>query len=156
MTSAFDPSRLPDSVRPHVVRALREGEDLDRAIEALEGYLAEGGERTPDVLLALATLTYEDAATLVLNRLATASEQAIALLDEVLERTPDDSELVALRARFAEALAGERAREKRLRELLVRPEGARPSEIMELAHRILLSGDDDGLATALMAELAES
>lgn len=126
-------------------------------IAALERHLERGGERSPEVLLALAMLTYEDAATLVLNRLTQASKTALALLDEALEGQPEPSApLRALRARFARALDRERARERRLRELADRPERARPIELIELANRILLSGEDDELATELMVEAGET
>ena len=143
-------------VRPPVERALRDGVGHEEAIAALERYLEAGGPRTPEVLLSLATLTYQDAATLMLSRLTQASTTALALVDEALEGQSDpDRDLLALRAQFADALERERARERRLRELCGNPGRARPTELMELAHRILLSGDDDGLALELMAEAAE-
>lgn len=152
----FDPSRLPPSVRPAVERALRDGNGHEAAIEVLEQHLAEGGERSPDVLLALATLTYEDAATVVLTRLTAASHTALGLVDEALAAhdAPPPAELVELRATVASALERERARARRLEALLVDPRRARPTELMELAHRILMSGEDDGLAAELMAAAA--
>jgi len=140
-----------------VERALRDGGAIESAIAAIETYLDGGGERTPEILLALATLTYEDAATVVLSRLTAASEQALALVDEALERGdgPRD-ELTSLRETFARSLDHERARERRLRQLLDDPRRARPTELMELAHRILMSGEDDALAAELMQAAAEA
>lgn len=138
-------------------RALRDGDELEAAITAIETYLSRGGQRTPEVLLALATLTYEDAATVVLSRLTAASEQALALVDEALASEPEPREdLTALRETFARSLARERARERRLRELLDGPRRARPVELMELAHRILMSGEDDALAAELMQAAADA
>ncbi len=156
MTRAFDLDRLPDRVRPAVARALTDGDAREEAIAALEAHLADGGDRTPEVLLALATLTYEDAATVVLSRLTQASATALALVDEALAsgRTPPP-ELLSLRATFATALERERTRERRLRGLLADPRRARPTELVELAHRILMSGEDDQLAADLMAYAAE-
>lgn len=156
MTSSFDPSALPLAVRALVERALLRGEGREAAILALEERLGQSEERDPSVLLALATLTYEDAATVMLHRLTTASETALELVDEAIARggEPDD-ELIGLRATFARALERERARERRLKRLLEDPRGARPTELIELAHRILLSGEDDELAAELMAVAAE-
>ena len=153
----LDPSRLPEEVRPQVARALRDGLGCEEAIEAIERYLDGGGPRTLPVLLSLATLTYQDAATLVLSRLTQASEAALALVDEALEGQDEaDSELLALREQFAGALERERARERRLRELCGDRGRARPTDLMQLAHRILLSGEDDRLAVGLTAEASKS
>ncbi|MCA9609156.1 MAG: hypothetical protein KC619_26325 [Myxococcales bacterium] len=152
----FDPLRLPEAVRPAVERALRDGDRHEEAIEALETYLAEGGERTPEVLLALATLTYEDAATVVLTRLTQASATALALVDEAMaSKSSPPPELAVLRQTFATALERERVRERRLRDLLADPRRARPTELVELAHRILMSGEDDQLAADLMSLAAD-
>ncbi len=152
----FDPHRLPEGLRAVVRRALRDGQGHEEAIRELEDHLAAGGERSPEVLLALATLTYEDAATLVLSRMTRASEAALALVDEALAaQTEPAPELQDLRATFAGALERERARERQLRRLLADPSRARPTELMELAHRILMSGEDDQLAAALMAKAAD-
>lgn len=155
VTQAFDPSLLPVSVRPFVERVLRSGEGYEAAIASLREHLDGGGERTPTVLLALATLTYEDAATLVLSQLTAASQAALSLVDEAMAKDAEPSEeLQSLRASFARALERERIREQRLRQLLKDPKRARPTELMELAHRILMSGEDDDLAAALMARAA--
>jgi len=155
VTRGFDPTLLPDEVRASVEGARRDGAEHQAAITALETYLARGGARTPEVLLALATLTYEDAATVVLSRLRAASEQALALVDEALAQDPRE-DLAALRDRFARSLAHERDRERRLRELLDDPRRARPAELMALAHQILMSGEDDALAAELMQAAAEA
>ncbi|MBX3271735.1 MAG: hypothetical protein KF729_15820 [Sandaracinaceae bacterium] len=152
----FETERLPPAVRPAVERALRDGEGHEAAIRALEAHLDDGGERSPEVLLALATLTYEDAATVVLSRLAQASRTALALVEEARAAAPERSEAVErLHATFAAALEHEQAREQRLRRLLADRRGARPAELMELAHRILMSGEDDQLAAELMAAAAD-
>lgn len=111
-----------------------------------------GGERRPGTLLALATLTYEDAATVVLSEIARASTTALALVDEAITQDADPApELQSLRKTLADALERERARELRLRSILRDPANARPTERMLLAHQILMSGEDDQLAAELMA-----
>jgi len=157
MAAAFRPGALPARLRPLVARALARGEGHEDAIDAIEGHLAGGGERSPDLLVALAMLTYEDAAAVVLGRLRDASERALALIDEALSRGPADAdELERVRAIYARTLRRERARERRLRDLVAAPErAARSTELAELAHRILMSGEDDGLAARLMAAAAE-
>ena len=143
-------SALTDADRVLVQAAFVEGEDREAAILVLEDHLANH-ERTPELLLALAVLTYEDAASLVLSQLARASGAAVDLLDEALaaQESPR-AEVIALRDTFARTLERERARERRLLELLTGPRDARPTELVELAHRILMSGEDDQLAADLM------
>ncbi len=152
MTSSTDASTVPDELRRLVDRALRDGGERELAIEGLERHLADGGERSTEVLLALATLTYEDAASLVLTRIGQASAAALELVDEAIaQQDPPAPELASLRATFVAALEREQRRERRLRSVLCDPAKARPVERMALAHQILMSGEDDWLAAQLMA-----
>lgn len=150
----FDPYRLPPLIAALVERTLRDGEGHEVAIEAIEQHLADGGERTPDLLVALATLTYDDAATALLHQLGQASQRAMELVDEAVRRGASCAAVESLRGAFQAACDRERARERRLRLLAIAPERARPTELAELALRLRLAGDD-GAAGALMAEAAE-
>lgn len=157
MAPAFALDELPASLRDLVARVLRDGDGHDEAIEAIELHLADGGRRTPDLLVALATLTYEDAAKVVLSRLRDASEDAIGLLDEALAQDPPNAdELRAMRDELDKTLRRERARERRLRALMTDPTRARATEMVELAHRILMSGEDDALAAKMMSAAASA
>lgn len=151
MAATFDLEALPASVRPLVARAMSTGDHHEGAILSIEAHLAEGGERTPDLLVALAMLTYDDAAMVVLSRLRAASEEAVALVDEAIARGSDPSgRLAEVREVYVATSRAERARERRLRALMLRPGCARPAELVELAHRILMNGEDDELTAELM------
>ncbi len=153
MAPAFDPDRLPAHLRPLVERALRDVDGCEAAIEALEQHVSEA-EAGPDALVALALVTYHEAATLVLSRLADASQRALALLDEAERRGGRDTS--RLRSLLRGTLERERRRERRLLARLGRP-GAAAREALELAHRLRMRGDHD-LAAELSrrAEEAES
>lgn len=148
MTSSKHPRDLPLELDARVRRALSRREGHDEAIEAIEAYLEAGGERSPAVLMALATLTYEDAACLVLSRLREASEEALALVDEALAH-PDGprDELRRMRELFGQTLAQEQQRERDLRLRATNP-SIRPTELAQLAHGLMLRGED-GLAQQL-------
>jgi hypothetical protein len=155
MGVAFRAEALPARIRPLVAHALAEGEGHEDALAAIEDHLAGGGARTPDLLAALAVLTFEDAASLVLSRLREAAERAVALLDEALACEPaDPGALARVRALYARALERERRRERRLRARLSGPGRARPTELAELAHRMTMRGEDEAEAFALMETAA--
>ncbi|HJL16918.1 MAG TPA: hypothetical protein RMH99_14735 [Sandaracinaceae bacterium LLY-WYZ-13_1] len=156
MVVAFELARLPDPVRRPVARVLTEDAGHEEAIEAAEAFLARGGEAGPDLQVALAVLTMEDAERFLPSALGEAAARALTLLDEALALgAPDPGALGEVRARCARTLRRERARERRLEDLLADPSAARPTELMELAHRVLMRGDDDGLAAALMTEAGD-
>jgi hypothetical protein len=156
MAPAFDSTRLPSCVRGLVDRALSDVDLCEAAIAAIEGHLARQRERPPDMLLALAVLTYEEASQLLLNRIEEAAGRALALVDEAVRAgAPEqNASLARLRARCRGALARERSRERRLLGRLARG-AARPCEIVELAHRFLARGDD-GLAADLLRRVSRS
>ncbi|MFK7989744.1 MAG: hypothetical protein AB8I08_27240 [Sandaracinaceae bacterium] len=151
MTLVFDPDALPSPIRGLVETALREREGHERAIEAIEAHLEAGGERTPDLLIALATVTYDDAAAVVLHRLEEASREALRLLDEAAIARGSMHGLEPLRSSFESARVREEERSRRMRVFMVAPERARPAELAELALRQRLQGDD-ALAQALLDE----
>lgn len=153
VSPSFDLGRLPEEVRDSVREALVRGEGHAEAIASIEGALERGAERSRDLLVALATLTYEDAATLVLSRLEAASREALALLDEASEGE-SSPELLALSEAYARTLAREEARELHLRGTARGRSRPRALELIELAHRVLMSGEDDGLAAELMVRAA--
>lgn len=146
MAAAFDPDRLPAALRPLVERALRDVDGCEAAIEALERHLSEAAAG-PDAFVALALVTYHEAATLLLSRLADASQRALALLDEAERRGGHDTS--RLRSLVRASLERERRRERRMLARLGRPGGARPSDVVELAHRLRMRGDHD-LAAELL------
>lgn len=156
MAAVFDPRALPSQVRLLLARALETGEGHDDAVAKLEQALAEGVDREPNILAALALMTYEAAATGGRGSLGGAAERALRLIDEALatgREVPRD--LRRLQVLCAAALEQERARERRLRGLLSNLDQARPTELAELAHRIVMSGEDDALAAELMRRAAE-
>lgn len=142
MTLLFDPAALPSPIRGLVETALHEREGHEHALDAIEAHLAAGGERSPDLLIALATLTHDDAAAVVLHRLAEASREALALLDEAAVARGTAHGLEPLRSMFEASCNREKERECLLRLALVNPERARPAELAELARRILMNGDE--------------
>lgn len=143
MTRPSHPEGLPPNIAGVVERALREGQDHDVAIEAVEAHLASGGERTPEVLMALAALTYEDAASLVLSRLRDASEEAIGLVDEAIGRGGPAEELTRMRAVFAQTLQREHVREQNLRLRATNIDRMKATDLVQLAQGALMRGDDD-------------
>ena len=154
----LDVSSLPISIRPLVERALRTGVGREVAIGALQGHLYEGGERSANVLAALATLTYHDAAELMVNRMHVASERAVRLLDEAILRceTVDRARLTEMRDAFENTRQLEASRRKKLRALLEEPAHASARDLIALAHDVLMSGEDDARAAEIMRMAADA
>lgn len=156
MAAAFDPDRLPDELRPLVARALTDVDGCEPAIEALTRHVEAGGGT--DARVALALLTFEEAAQLVRSRLAPAAERALGLIAEAVAMGAEETEgLGRLRRICVAALERERSRE---RDLIARVMfgHAEPAEVALLGQRVLLSGTDDAMAAALLrraADLAE-
>src|SRR5688572_1344357 len=101
MALALRLSRLPRSLRAAV----------EGAIPAIERHMADTA-RTPELLVALAALTYREAEALVLNQIESASKQALSLIDEALARGgARTNEIDALKACCLTSIASERARE---------------------------------------------
>src|SRR5687768_9587598 len=115
MAPAIDLRRLPTTLRSCVAMALDDVDACEGAIDRIEAYLSDKPARPPDVLLALAVLTYREAEQLVLSRLEEASERAIALIDEAVTSGAQTSEEIdELRSVCEAAIARERAREEKL------------------------------------------
>ncbi len=136
------PSDLPEALAAQVERALHDGVGHEEAIAALEAHLAEGGPRTPAVLMALAALTYEDAASLVLTRLEDASREALALVEEARRSGGPEAELGRMREVFVDTIERERERVRQLRMRATNPDVVRPTELVQLAHGLLMRGED--------------
>ena len=151
MAVAFDPRELPLPIRAAVERALGERDGHVEAIGAIESHLAAGGERTPDLLVALAAVTYDDAAAVLMHRLGEAAGRALELLDEAARVRGTADGLQPLRDAFEATQERERIRATRLRGLMLAPDRARPTDLAELAHRLRMAGDDH-ISGALMAE----
>ncbi len=144
MAPAFDLERLPTALRPLVAHALEDVDACELAIEALEA-AAHRPTRAPEVLLALALVTYHEACELVLTQIEAASERALALIDEAIAGGAQETEGVEqLRRLCAESLRCERARRTGRRR--IGPAG----DAMERARRAWMRGED-----ALGAELAK-
>lgn len=148
MPFALRLSRLPGGLHGAVGRALHDPSECEVAIEAIERHLAT--DRSPDLLIALAALTYREAEALVLSRIEAASQRALALIEEALvagaRRT---REIDALKACCLASIAKERAREAMIVGRIAKG-CARAHEVVDLAHRVLRREDDDALATALL------
>lgn len=137
-----------------IERAQQTGIGRDSAIRAIQDHLYDGGERDPALLVALARLIYEDAATVMVSRIRDASERSLALVDEAIAGAGDpDGSLGDMRVALVRSLEAERAREARLRRTVARRR-PRATELMELAHLMMMRGEDDALAAELM-ELAD-
>jgi hypothetical protein len=153
MAHAFDLGRFPEKLRALVERAFEDVEACADAIEALESHVrgesAENREPLPDILVALAVLTFEEAAQLVLSRIADAAEYALALSERAIEAGAGSHALEPLRAKWTAALERERSREANLLRRLARGK-AHPRDVVELAHRLFMRGDDDELASELL------
>lgn len=154
MALAFDPHRLPPALRPLVERALQDVDGCEDAIEALERE-ASASEASPDVLVALALVTYHEAASLVLTQLEHAAERALALLDEAERRGKRTDSLARLRSLCRRSIERERSRERRLLARIAwADDDASPRDVIELAHRLMLRGDTD-LAAELLRRADE-
>lgn len=153
MSEAFDPERLPAALRPLVERALRDVDACEEAIEALEQHV-RGGGASPDALVALALLTYHEAAELVLSQIERAAGRALSLLDEAERKGAAGQGVARLRALCRASLERERRRERRILARMER-DRARVGEVVELAHRLLLRGDGD-LAAELLRRADEA
>lgn len=153
MAPAFDPDRLPDGLRSLVARALTDVDGCEQAIAALERHVETGGG--PDARVALALLTFEEAAQLVVSQLGPAAERALSLIEEAVQQgAPETGGLVHLRRICRDTLQRERSRE---RDLIARVMfgNAEPAEVALLAHRVLVERRDDGLAAALLRRAAD-
>lgn len=136
-----------------MARALTDVDGCEPAIDALARHVDAGGGT--DARVALALLTFEEAAQLVMTRLAPAAERALALIDEAVAMGAEETEgLCRLRRVCADALEQERTRE---RDLIARVMfgHAAPAEVALLAHRVLLQGKEDGMAAALLRRAAD-
>lgn len=153
MASAFDPDRLPAALRPLVKRALEDVDGCEAAIEALEQHVAQGAAG-PDALVALALVTYHEAAALVITQLEHASERALALLDEAERRGGARHRIERLRSMCKESLERERSRERRIVARMARADLPDELEAVELAHRLMMRGDSD-LAVELLRRIDE-
>ncbi|MGE0784784.1 MAG: hypothetical protein AB7S26_03775 [Sandaracinaceae bacterium] len=143
MTDPTPLGALPAELHTVVEDALRAGTGHEHAIAAIERHLAAGGERTPSILVALATLTYEDAASLMVTRLRQASEEALGLLTEAAERRGASApELEALRRLFLDTIEREHARDRQLRLRATNPEIATARDLVQLAHDLTMRGED--------------
>ncbi len=150
----FDPEGLPAPLRTLVERALRDVDACEDAIEALEAHVASGAAG-PDALVALALVTYHEAASLVLTRLEQASERALSLLDEAQRQGADAATLDRLRGLCRASLDAERSRERRLLARIAwSGDASDPREVIELAHRLRMRGDFD-LAAELLRRADE-
>lgn len=149
MTLAFDPSALPPTVACVVEEVLRERDGHERAIEAIKTALER--ERGPDLLIALAIVVYDDAASVVLHRLGAASVEALGLLDEAARIRGTGAGLESLREVFEATRSREAERERCLRVWMLAPHRAPPEQLVELAHRLRMAGDDR-VGTVLMEQ----
>ena len=140
MAPALDLDRLPAGLRTTVARALEDVDACEDAIDALEATAAH--DRSPDVLLALALVSFHEAAELVLSQIEPAAERSLLLIDEAMERGGVPTEGVHRLRRLCEGSL-ERERARRARRAMY------PGAAMERARRAWMRGDD-----ALAAELA--
>jgi hypothetical protein len=145
----FDLHGLPAELADKVAAALPDGADCEDALAAIETYVRRGGERTGNLLLVWAALTFEDARRLVLHRIGEAGTEALALIDEARRLGARGCALDALVTSIAGALAREARRDAHLRRALD-GEPAKATELVELAHAMIRKAEDDRTAAWLL------
>jgi hypothetical protein len=147
---SFDLEGLPGLLRAKIAAALPDGADCEDALLAIDGYLRGGGAKTPALLIAWAALTFEDARRLVLHRVAEAGGEALRLIEEARALGAQSCDAhIELEARIAEALDREARRDARLRRALD-GEPVKPTELVELAHAMIRTAEDDRTACWLL------
>lgn len=132
----FDIDRLPVGLRA-VVRTALQGTKIGDALDQIEDFLFAGGDRQPDLLLALALLEVEFARSVMVDEVPRRTARALALIGEAVSLGADPRRVRGLQTlcRRLQALANQ-LEERARKSSRAAPEDLPQNELVELAYRL--------------------
>lgn len=125
----FETSKLP-----RAMAGISSPCDLE---DAIENYLAAGGEASADLLVAQAWAAFETALEVMVDEVVQRGERALRLLDRATELGADPARIRPLRERIRRSVRQEQDRVGAVLALLARPlEELDAEELADIAHRL--------------------